>query len=41
MMDGIEDTYRLKGHRAGIQVVVARERMTLQIGQVTDPGVGP
>jgi phosphoribosyl 1,2-cyclic phosphodiesterase len=41
MMDAIEDTYRQKGHRAGIQVVVARERMTLQIGQVTDPGVGP
>jgi phosphoribosyl 1,2-cyclic phosphodiesterase len=41
MMDAIEDTYRLRGHRAGIQVIVARERMTLQIGQVTDPGVGP
>lgn len=41
MMDAIEDTYRLRGHRAGVQVIVARERMTLQIGQVTDPGVGP
>jgi phosphoribosyl 1,2-cyclic phosphodiesterase len=41
VMDSIEDTYRKKGNKLGVQVVVARERMTLQIGQVTDPGVGP
>lgn len=40
-MDGIEDTYRAKGTAQGLQVVVAREGMTLQVGQVTDPGVGP
>jgi len=41
VMDSMEDTYRRRGNELGIQVVVARERMTLQIGQVTDPGVGP
>ena len=41
VMDSMEDTYRRKGNDLGIQVVVARERMTLQVGQVTDPGVGP
>ena len=41
VMDGIEDTYRKLGNDLGIQVVVARERMTLQVGQVSDPGVGP
>jgi phosphoribosyl 1,2-cyclic phosphodiesterase len=41
VMDSVEDTYRRKGNELGVQVVVARERMTLQVGQVTDPGVGP
>lgn len=41
IMDQMEDTYRDRGNQRGVQVVVARERMTLQVGQVTDPGVGP
>jgi phosphoribosyl 1,2-cyclic phosphodiesterase len=40
MMDEIEDTYRARGASAGLQVVVARETMALQVGVVTDPGVG-
>ena len=39
-MDAIEETYRAKGDEVGVQVVVARENMTLQVGNVTDPGVG-
>jgi phosphoribosyl 1,2-cyclic phosphodiesterase len=40
IMDEIEDTYRARGAALGVQVVVARETMTLAIGVVTDPGVG-
>ena len=39
-MDAMEDTYRERGAKAGVRVVVARENMTLQVGHVTDPGLG-
>ncbi len=41
-MDRIEAQYREKGQELGIEVVAAREGMTLRIGRhPTDPGVGP
>jgi phosphoribosyl 1,2-cyclic phosphodiesterase len=39
-MDRIEEVYREKGEEVGIEVVAARERMVLRVGQTTDPGVG-
>ncbi len=41
MMDEIAETYRERGVADGVQVVVAREAMSLTIGVRTDPGVGP
>lgn len=39
-MDGVEQHYRELGVERGIEVVAAREKMSLQVGQTTDPGVG-
>jgi ribonuclease BN (tRNA processing enzyme) len=39
-MDAIDERYRRLGGERGLEVVTARERMMLRIGQTTDPGVG-
>lgn len=39
-MDRVEETYQAKGEKLGIEVIAARERMVLRVGQTTDPGVG-
>jgi phosphoribosyl 1,2-cyclic phosphodiesterase len=40
IMDGIDATYRERGAAAGIEVVTARERMTLPIGAAAGADVG-
>ena len=39
-MDAIDERYRRLGGERGLEVVTARERMMLRVGQTTDPGVG-
>jgi phosphoribosyl 1,2-cyclic phosphodiesterase len=40
LMDEIADRYRALGAERGLEVLTARERMVLTVGQTTDPGVG-
>ena len=39
-LDGVDERYREIGLSKGIEVVTAKEKMILAVGQTTDPGVG-